>query len=104
MENENDFNSVLDLVYSLECQMSAYVEKMKEVRPEDLGLDRRSGYRVYVDVTAIVVPKRDKGSLEYYGGFEYVDKSCRSEVGDWVIYSADDDRVLGHLNTFFQEV
>jgi hypothetical protein len=34
------------------------------------------------------------------GGFEYVDKDYRMELGEYVLYSADDGRVSGHLNQF----
>ena len=72
------------------------VAGMTEVTAYNLGLDPSSfwGY-AYVDETAIVVIKEQTRSLDYYGGFEYVDKDYRREVGDYVFYLAEDDRVRG---------
>ena len=39
-------------------------------------------------------------TLDYYGGFEYVHKYYRREVGDYVFYLAEDDRVRGHIERF----
>ena len=37
------------------------------------------------------------GSLDYYGGFEYVDKGCITKIADYVIYSDEDSRVAEHI-------
>ena len=94
-----------DFINDITHQVSEYVYKFKEVTPEDLGLDRRSGYRLYLHPggDCIVVPKRDDRNLQYYGGFEYVDKDCRTEVGDFVFYFSEDERVQEHLNCYFDE-
>jgi hypothetical protein len=71
---------------------------MTEVTAEQLGLDKRAfwGY-AYIDETAVVVIKEQTRTLDYYGGFEYVDKDYRREVGDYVFYLAEDDRVRRHI-------
>lgn len=82
-----------------------YVSKnMKEVKPTELGLDIRAGYRLYVNSYAIAVEKRNAGTLDYYGGFEYVDKDCRYESGQYVFYTSDDERVLDHIQQMDENV
>lgn len=79
-----------------------FVGQMTEVSTKELGLDPRAfwGY-AYVDKSAIVVIKEQARTLDYYGGFEYVDKAYRREVGDYVFYLAEDDRVREHIYRFF---
>lgn len=87
-------------------KIGRYVYKMDEFTPEDLGFDRRAAYRVYVDKdrTCIVINKNDDKHFQYYGGMEYVDRDCRTEMGDWVFYFADDERVQGHLDHLNEEL
>lgn len=75
----------------------AFVNNLTEVKPEALGLDKRAGYRLYVGEDVIAVTLADDRSLQYYGGFEYVDTECRSVVGEYVFYSSEDGRVAGHI-------
>jgi hypothetical protein len=74
---------------------------MVETRVDKLGLDIRAGGYVWVDEDTIVVKKGSDGSLQYYGGFEYVDKDCRREMGDYVFYLGEDSRVRGHLDRYY---
>lgn len=93
--------TLFELTNKVDEIANAFVEKLAEVQPEDLGLDRRSAYRLFVGDDVIGVPKGEDGVLQYYGGFEYVDKSCRVEIGSWVFYSSEDERVqncLDYLN------
>lgn len=78
--------------------------RMKEVDAEDIGLDSRASYQIYVDETHIAIPKSDDRTMQYYGGFEYVDREYRSEVGDYVFYSAEDRRVRNHLSRVIDSV
>ena len=78
------------------------VDQMTKVRPEALGLDHRSAYRVWVSEEAIAVTKGNDGTMRYYGGLEYVDSSYRTEMGDWVIYSAEADRVCEHIQCWVE--
>ena len=75
----------------------------KEVRADKLGLDIRAGYRLFINDEAIAVSKNDDRSLQYYGGFEYVDKEYRLEVGDYVFYVQDDDRVTNCIERWQEE-
>ena len=66
---------------------------MEPVSADKLGLDPRAGYSLHIDHDWIVVPLHNDGSLQYYGGFEYVDKQYRTVLGRWVLYSGEADRV-----------
>ena len=59
-----DFDTMMEQVADT---VQAYVNTLKEVLPEDLGLDRRAGYRLYVDSTTIAVIKSSDSKLQYYG-------------------------------------
>jgi hypothetical protein len=92
-----------DIISETNVLVNRYLAGAQEVLPEDLGLDRRAGYRFFVTEEMIAVTKDDDVGLQYYGGFEYVDKDYRTEIGEWVFYSAEDDRVAGHLSRIFDE-
>lgn len=92
-----------DLFFEMNELVDRYMKGAKEVLPEDLGLDRRAAYRLFVTEEVIAVIKSNDRSLQYYGGFEYVDKDYRIEIGGWVFYSAEDDRVADHLSRIFDE-
>lgn len=79
-----------DLLYSIDRQVNDYMENASEVTAEDVGLDRRAAYRLFVKDNVIAVPKGNDRTLQYYGGFEYIDKEYRHELGDWVFYIAED--------------
>ena len=65
-----------------------------------LGLDRRAASSCWVGEDYIAVAVRDDRTLQYYGGFEYVEKSCRVECGEYVFYSIEDGRVADHHDQF----
>lgn len=98
-----DYIDALDFCEAMTEKARRFVGQMTEVQAKDLGLDPRSfwGY-AYVDESAIAVIKEQTRTLDYYGGFEYVDKDYRREVGDYVFYLAEDDRVRGHIERFLQ--
>ena len=98
--------NTFEFLDSIDDRITAYVAKFDEFTAEDLGLDSRAAYRLYVDAdrTCIAVDKRNDRVLQYYGGFEYVDKEFRREMGNWVFYFAEDDRVAEHLDRLSEEV
>jgi len=74
-------------------RMKSLVETLPYVGAEDIGLDPRAG-KVYVGDSEIIVCKNGyQRSLEYYGGFEYVDEKYQYQLGDYVVYSDWDERV-----------
>jgi hypothetical protein len=96
---------MLDELYDIEQLVTAAVmKKMTEVQAEDVGLDRRAAYRLWITEDTIAVSKSQDAGLQYYGGFEYVDKECRKEMGDWVFYFAEDERVAGHLSQYYDDM
>ena len=95
-------SQVLNLVYDLDDQIRITVRELPYVPAEELGLDRRAGYRLWVDEDAIIVNKNDDRVLQYYGGFEYVDTNARIECGDYVIYTNDDSRVADCLEQYYE--
>lgn len=93
--------SLLEYVDECMDEVEKLIQRMDYVSPVELGLDRRSAYRLFVNNECIVVRKSEDRTLQYYGGFEYIDTLDRIEFGDYVIYSADDDRVqdcIEHLH------
>lgn len=96
---ENDFASAIDMIESVNETVKAYIRTMTEIKAEELGLDCRCGY-LYVGVDCIAVPKHRDTPLQYYGGFEYVDKDYRTVVGNYVFYFDEDNRVSDHLYTY----
>lgn len=85
-----------DVVEAAEQQVREWLEENAlRVSADVLGLDERCGM-VWVCDEAIVCDSYGNGRLQYYGGFEYVDKTQVKAVGGYVIYEAsddDDDRV-----------
>ena len=78
-------------------------EEFREVTPKEIGLDSRAGYRLFINEDYIAVSKGNRRTLDYYGGFEYVDEEHITVLGDMVFYSADDERVQDHLDEFFMK-
>lgn len=66
-----------------------------------LGLDTRAGSQFYVNEHGITVDVCYRRRLDYYGGFEYVDSDCVVVMGDFVTYSAEDERVLSAIERFY---
>lgn len=86
--------SIENLLSEINEQVQVHVmHNMMQVKAHQLGLDSRAGYRLYVSCEAIAVDKNNDRSLQYYGGFEYVDKDHRVEMGDYVFYTQDEGRV-----------
>lgn len=97
------YHSMFDLIEDVETRTRRFVnDNMDLVPASDLGLDIRCG-RLFVNDEGIAVSKDSDRTLQYYGGFEYVDKDYRFEMGEFVFYSVDDDRVREHVETFFTE-
>ena len=62
-----------------------------------LGLDPRSHYRpMYASADGIAVDGETR-TLNYYGGFEYVDADHVKKYGKWTVYTSECERVRGHL-------
>jgi hypothetical protein len=90
---------ITDIIYDANQAIEDYLVNVAEVTGEELGLDPRALYRGWADSEVIVVKSEADRSLQYYGGFEYVDKEARTVIGDYVIYNREyDDRVESALD------
>ena len=95
------YHSIYDLIEDTESKTHRFVnDNMDLVPATDLGLDIRCG-RLFVNEDGIAVSKDSDRSLQYYGGFEYVDKDHRREMGDFVFYSRESSRVADHIDRYF---
>lgn len=100
--DDTRFHSMDEMVDAINTVVERNLyELATEVTAEDLGLDRRAGYRLLVTEDYIIVYASNRGVLDYYGGFEYVDAGCVSQMGDYVFYSAEDDRVADCLEYYY---
>ena len=98
------YDKLNSLQWEINQKVEAIIdEEFREVTPKEVGLDSRAGYRLLINEDYIAVSKSDRRSLDYYGGFEYVDEENVTVLGDFVFYSADDERVQDHLDEFFMQ-
>jgi hypothetical protein len=83
--------NIEDLRDQINALVQEQLKETKTVSAEQLGLDPRAGYRLYVPTdeaeTFIAVKKDNRHALDYYGGFEYIDKEYIFELGDYVFYT-----------------
>lgn len=101
--DDSKFSSLEDMIQAVDTVVERNIRALAtETQPENLGLDRRAGHSVLVTEDAVIVSAAYRGSLDYYGGFEYVDKNCVTVLGSYVIYSAQDERVKECLDVYFQ--
>jgi len=77
------------------------IGEMTVTGAEDLGLDPRSCYgNLYISEEGVAIKNRYDRSLQYYGGFEYVDEEYRYEIGEYVFYSSDASRVRDCIQSY----
>lgn len=69
------------------------IEDASPTTAEACGMDERAGGRVFIGDDFIAVRLSDDRLLQYYAGFEYVDKDYRTEVGGYVFYATESERV-----------
>lgn len=98
------FDKLNSLQWEINKKVEAIIdEEFREVTPKEIGLDSRVGYHLFIKDDYIAISKDNRRSLDYYGGFEYVDEEHVTVLGDMVFYSANDERVQGHLNEYFMQ-
>jgi len=90
---------LFDLIDNVTELTDNFVGTMGKVPAVKLGLDNRCG-SLFISPDCIAVYKANDRSLQYYGGFEYVDSQFRHEMGDYVFYSAENSRVRDHLEQY----
>ena len=59
---------------------------------EELGLDFRCG-RILISIEGGFVAACNPRSIEYYGGWEYIDSEFKLDAGDYRFYDREADRV-----------
>ena len=91
---------MLELIDNINEIVEAKVQEMAVTNADGLGLDPRAGYKIYVSEDCLVVSKSNAGDLNYYGGFEYIAPEYRMELGNYVIYLAEDDRVAACIDNY----
>ena len=97
------YDKLNSLQWEINQKVEAIIDEMREVKPEDLHLDKRCPYQLVSDEEYIAIQKADLRNLRYYGGFEYVSEEYVQELGDYVFYHSEDERVAGHLSEYFNQ-
>lgn len=84
--------------------MERYVEENCKVGDrEQTGLDPRAFVGLfYYNYDCIVIFSGARRNLEYYGGFEYIDSDYVRQYGDYIVYSAEADRVQEVLENLME--
>ena len=90
-----------ELQEQIERKVDQYFEDSaaQRVSAKDLGLDYRAGF-VFVSTEEGWIASRNTRSLEYYGGFEYIDLEYKVTVGEITFYSDDHDRVANAIDYY----
>jgi hypothetical protein len=95
-------------MWELEQQVNDLVDKYLEesgaveVTADKVGLDYRSG-RVYVSTEEdFIAVKGRTGSIDYYGGFEYIKGEYETRIGNVTFYDSEPDSVRSCLE-FYKE-
>lgn len=98
-----EFDNIDEMIDTVNDKVLENVKNlMTEVRADKVGLDHRAGW-VYVNKEYIAV-HGGASSLDYYGGFEYIDPDHTFTCGDFKFYSAESDRVRECIETYYKEV
>jgi hypothetical protein len=99
------YNSICDMLDDIADATRLYVEtKMKAVKPSLLGLEGRCASILYIDKDCIAVKVSEDKLLQYYGGFEYVDRADRHQAGSFVFYFATSDRISRCLTNYEENI
>ena len=90
-----------ELQEQIEEMVDQYFEDAgaQRVSAEAVGLDARAG-TVFISTEEGWIASRNTRSLEYYGGFEYIDEEYRVVVGEITFYSSDHGRVADAIEYY----
>jgi len=80
---------IMDIMDEANSKMAERLAELPKIKGEDVGLDNRSG-RFWIDTEESLIITRVGSSIEYYGGFEYVDSEDKTIFGDYVVYHNGD--------------
>ena len=93
-------------MWELEQQVEELVNKyLKEseavrVNAPTVGLDNRCGYVYVILEEDTIAVKGSTYSIDYFGGFEYMDPCYRTTIGDITFYSGDHSRVRDAIDYY----
>jgi hypothetical protein len=94
--------SLYDLMDEVNDLVIDYADNMDCVTADKAGLDPRCG-SIWIGEDCIAVKgSYGKRMIEYYGGFEYVNKDEVSALGEFTFYSIEDSRVAGHIEHYLE--
>jgi len=72
------------------------------VRADKVGLDYRCGM-VYVSIDEdFIAVSHNTNSIEYYGGFEYIDSEYITRLGHMTFYSGETSRVQDCIEHYIE--
>ena len=101
IEIATDLSSFDELSDLVNAAIEVLVAKAKPVTCQMIGLDDRAHYGdawISEDDDYLIF-KNARGSLDYYGGFEYVDARARKDFGDYRVYNRwEDERIEECIN------
>ena len=92
-------------MWELEQQVENLVMQFLEeseavyVSADQIGLDHRCG-SVHVSVSEEFIAVNSATRIEYYGGFEYIDRDYKTTVGHVTFYSGDHSRVRDAIDYY----
>lgn len=93
----------IDNIFSEFVENLIELEEFVDVTAKEIGLDERSAYSgLKISMSGILVPTKYVGKMEYYGGFEYIDKEYVRELGEYRFYSSKASRVKDCINQYFK--
>lgn len=99
-------------MYEFENSVNEMIEKLLEehgtkVTCAQIGIDPRSHYGdIWIlEDRYLVFNLGSFGNLEYYCGFEYVEKDAIKNYGDYRFYDAEEcERVMEHLDNGLENI
>lgn len=90
-----------ELQYKVNELAEEAISQAIDLSPTQLGFDRRSASRFYLLPDQwIAHSMSDRRTAEYYGGLEYVPAEYVQQVGDFVFYSVENERIAGHVENY----
>lgn len=94
------YNELDDVVNTA---VEQYIDKnCKQGDADKTGLDKRAIGLFWYNWDCIIIPADRRRALDYYGGFEYIESECVKQYGEYVMYSAEDDRVQEVIGSIFE--
>ena len=92
---------ILEIVDQATKDFKEALMELPKVNARELGIDERAG-RVWIDVDngLIIAGSGFVRTLDYYGGFEYVDDESVTEFAGYKIYHDSSERVMEALDAY----